>query len=232
MANWHFAAEATNYFATGAKSPVLHYWSLSVEEQFYLVWPLLILALARGRIALRRWNVTIRRLGLALATVGVASFLLSWLTTEASGAYGYFGAHTRAFELAAGGAVALARPALRALPWLAAAAAGWSGLLLILFSGFHLTETTVFPGAAAAIPVGGTALLVLAGVRLPAAAASSCMSVRPLTWLGRHSYGLYLWHWPCLVFLWLHYGALGAPARAGRSRPSRSMPRSRFWRWR
>ena len=216
-ANWHFAAEATDYFTAGAKSPVLHYWSLSVEEQFYVLWPLLILAVARGRIALRRWDVAVRRLALALTVLGIASFLVSWLTTEASGAYGYFGVHTRAFELVAGGAVALARPTLRHLPRLAAVLTGWFGLFLIVYSGLAFSETTVFPGAAAALPVLGTALLVLAGVRLPEAAASRLMSLRPLTWLGRHSYGLYLWHWPCLVFLWLHYDAGGDPADAGES---------------
>ena len=209
VANWHFAAEATDYLTAGDRSPVLHYWSLSVEEQFYLFWPLLLLVVTRGGIALRRWDVTVRRLALTVGAVALTSFAVSALLTEASGPYGYFGVHTRAWELAAGAAIALARPVLGRMPRWTAVFAGWAGLVLILYSAVRYGESTVFPGVAAIAPVSGTALLLLAGARVPGAGASLAVSVKPLSWLGRHSYGFYLWHWPCLVFLWAYYGAPG-----------------------
>ena len=212
FANWHFAAGSTNYMAGTDQSPVLHYWSLSVEEQFYVVWPLLlILLVGRNRLAYADWPRAIRRLVVALGVLGLGSFVVSALFTTASGAYGYFGVHTRAWELAAGGLLALGRPLARRIPWLVAALAGWAGLALVLWSSIGFTDRTVFPGVAAAVPVGGTMLLVLSGSRVRDAGAARLLSVRPLTYVGRISYGWYLWHWPVLALVRAHYGTQTDP---------------------
>ena len=115
VANWRFAALETDYFASGGHSLVVHFWSLSVEEQFYLVWPVLVLLVAGRRRAARRAappapRATDRRLWATLAPVGLVSLALSAATTGSAGPWAYFGTHTRAWELAAGAAVALSRP--------------------------------------------------------------------------------------------------------------------------
>ena len=107
-ANWRFAAESTQYMADTDKSPVLHYWSLAVEEQFYVVWPLLLLLLVGGTgLALRAWPVAFRRIALALGVVIAGSLWLSWVQTDAASTFAYFGLHTRAWELGVGAALAL-----------------------------------------------------------------------------------------------------------------------------
>ncbi len=198
-ANWHFAATATDYMGDVDHSPVLHYWSLSVEEQFYVVWPLILLALAGvwGRRR-PRWTLVRRRLILGLALVGVLSLAASAQLTAGTGPWAYFGLHTRAWELAAGGLLALGRDRLGAVPRRLAVLAGWSGLLLVLGSALCLGRDTPFPGLAALWPVGGGVLLVAAGTRTRRGAATLLGSA-PLTHLGRLSYSWYLWHWPCLV---------------------------------
>jgi peptidoglycan/LPS O-acetylase OafA/YrhL len=195
-ANWHFAGQATDYMSDVDLSPVLHYWSLSVEEQFYVVWPLLILLVTRGRKL--SWRVRRARLTAALLALCAGSFLLSALTTKHSGPWAYFGLHTRAWELAAGGLLALAVPALSRVSRSTAAAAGWVGLAAVVGSAVLLSRDTAFPGTAAAWPVVGTVLLLAAGAR--SSEGASALLARPwMTYVGRISYGWYLWHWPCLV---------------------------------
>ena len=128
VANWHYATASTQYMASTGKSPVLHYWSLSVEEQFYVLWPLLLLLASTGA-ARRSWQVGVRRIVVTLGTLGTASFALSVVTTTASGPFAFFGLHTRAWEMAVGAGLSLAtdrwlrRPALWSIPL------GWIGLL-------------------------------------------------------------------------------------------------------
>ncbi|HUR12902.1 MAG TPA: acyltransferase family protein [Mycobacteriales bacterium] len=207
-ANWHFAGSATQYMADVDLSPVLHYWSLSVEEQFYVVWPLLILLVTAGRRGLS-FRVRRARLALALLVLGAASFVLSATTTASAGPWAYFGLHTRAWELAAGGLLALGLPLVTRVPRAAAALAGWIGLTLVAGSAVLLDRATVFPGTAAALPVGGTVLLLAAGA-VTTGGVSRLMSTPWLTYVGRISYGWYLWHWPCLVItraVWGHSSA-------------------------
>ncbi len=208
-ANWHFAAGLTDYMAVGVdKSPVLHYWSLAVEEQFYVVWPLVILLLTRvgrGRsapIGLPSEEArTVRRIGTAIGVIFVVSLVLSMTTSEASGPWAYYGLHTRAWELAAGGALAVARPLLPRLVRPVREVAGWTGLALIVLGALAFTAATTFPGVAAAVPVAGTALLVSAGAGESPVTASRLVSNRLFRYIGRVSYAWYLWHWPCLVLL-------------------------------
>jgi peptidoglycan/LPS O-acetylase OafA/YrhL len=200
VANWRFAVGSTQYMADTDQSPLLHYWSLSVEEQFYVLWPLLLLVLVgRSGVALRNGSVAMRRLALALSLLAVGSFALSWATSAATGPWAYFGLHTRGWELAVGALLALARPALKSLTPELAGAFGWTGLVLVLGAVLVVGDSTPFPGVAALMPVAGTAMLVAAGARLPDEGASSRLSHPVLRYVGRVSYAWYLWHWPCLV---------------------------------
>ena len=201
FANWHFAAGSTQYMASTDKSLVLHYWSLAVEEQFYVVWPLLLLLVAGRGLARRSWRVALHRIVLGLAVLATVSVALSVRLTESAGPWAYFGLHTRAWELAAGAALALARPALPAVPRRIAAMGAAAGLLLIVLSAFAFDAMTAFPGTAAMLPVTGTVLLVACGVAAADAGASRALRTRVPMYIGRVSYGWYLWHWPLLVLL-------------------------------
>ena len=220
-ANWRFAAESTQYMADVDKSPLLHYWSLSVEEQFYAVWPLLLLLVAgRTGLARRAWRVASRRIGLVLVAVAAGSLVLSATTTEASPSLAYFGLHTRAWELAAGGLLALGREALPQLTRRAARAAGWLGVALLAGSLLLIDTDTPFPGLAALAPALGTVLLISAGARRPDDGVSRVLGHASIRYVGRVSYAWYLWHWPCLVIVdarWPQLQAGGSADGAARA---------------
>jgi len=191
--NWVLAADAVDYMAVeNLASPVQHFWSLSVEEQFYLVWPLLI--------ALAVWLGRRRRSGWRPVAIGVltAVTLLSlavgvaWTATDQATAY--LVTPTRAWEFGAGALLALA-PALRR--WRTAAV--WSGLVLIAAATVAFTPSTPFPGTWALVPVVGT-VLVIAG-RAHDRVTVGLMGLRPVQLLGDVSYAVYLWHWPLIVLL-------------------------------
>jgi peptidoglycan/LPS O-acetylase OafA/YrhL len=189
--NLLFAYDATDYLAEKTPSLFLHYWSLGVEEQFYLVWPIL-LALVFGRFALRR------RFGITLAALTGASFLFCVWLTGFSQPNAFFMLPARMWEFGLGALVAfgLLRRG-RILPASLAALAGWLGMGAIAAGGVLFSTTTEYPGYAVALPVGGAALLIAAG---PVAGGPAAMlSLRPMTWIGDISYSLYLVHWPVLM---------------------------------
>ena len=191
MANVRFALSATDYFAPTDTSPLLHFWSLSVEEQFYLVWPALLLIGAR----LHR-----PRFGIAIicGVVLIGSLGLSIWMTAVSGPWAYYSLPTRAWQLAAGGALALAMLSPRRLPAPIAAPLGWIGAGLIVAALVLIGPMTSYPGAAAAVPTLGALALIAAGTAT-GSPGSLVLRRAPLRWLGRISYSLYLWHWPILV---------------------------------
>jgi peptidoglycan/LPS O-acetylase OafA/YrhL len=197
FANWDFASSSTQYMSDTDKSPVLHFWSLSVEEQYYVVWPLLILLVIRGSRGLDALALR-RRLLKVLALLGVGSLLLSGLTTHSKGPWAYFGLHTRAWELAAGAILAVGLPWLPRLTARGATLLGGTGLLLVTYSVLAFDRTTTFPGWAAVVPVLGTVLLLGSGGSA-ATPVTRLLSTSPMTYVGRISYAWYLWHWPCLV---------------------------------
>ena len=206
-ANWKFAAESTQYMADTDKSPVLHYWSLAVEEQFYVVWPLLLLLLVgTSGLALRAWPVAFRRISLALAVVIAGSFAMSWLQTDTAGPFAYFGLHTRAWELGIGAALALLRPMLPLMTRRAAQGAAVLGAAMVVGAAVVMDEATPFPGTAALVPVLGTALVVAAGARLPDGVVARTLSRPGPRYVGRISYAWYLWHWPVLVLATARWG--------------------------
>jgi peptidoglycan/LPS O-acetylase OafA/YrhL len=191
LGNIRFATQATDYFASDvAPSPVLHYWSLGVEEQFYLVWPaLLILATAGGRIRLRAFGT--------LAVVGIASFAASLFLTDAQPAWAFYSLPTRAWELALGGVLAVAVPRLVGLPDRLVAPLGWLGLAAIVLGLVSIDPSAPYPGLAALLPTLGAAAIVVAGSR--PGSVGLILERSPMRWLGRISYSLYLVHWPILV---------------------------------
>jgi len=197
MSNWHFAAGSTQYMASTAQSPVLHYWSLSLEEQFYVVWPLIILLVVRSA---GRWSpMARRRLATSLGAVLATTLLMSILLTSSLGPWAYFGLQTRAWELALGAALSMAVARLVELPLAIAGLAGWAGLGLITWSAVTFDRTTVYPGIAAVVPVVGAGLVLASGARTRGAGAAGLLSHPALVHVGKLSYGWYLWHWPLLV---------------------------------
>ena len=203
LANVHFAAVETDYFAAGTPaSPVQHFWSLAVEEQFYLVWPAALALLAwavRRRRPTSSAAVVQRRAIMVVALVWVSSLIWSVLHTLGDPAAAYFSTPARAWELATGALLALAAPAVLRFPprWRAALAS--VGLVAIAVAALAFDPGTPFPGWAALLPVLGTAAVLAAGSERDDVGPSRLLGWRPVTWVGDISYSLYLWHWPVLL---------------------------------
>ncbi|MBF4163793.1 acyltransferase family protein [Nocardioides acrostichi] len=205
--NVHAAVSGTDYFDQGLEhSPVQHYWSLSVEEQFYIVWPLLILAvvlLARRRRAPHGDLQRALRTALAVVVALTVCASLAWsvYATHTSPATAYFSTFTRAWELALGAASALALEALgeRRLPRPVAAGLGLAGLGAIAVAALAFTPQTPFPGVAALLPVLGTTAVLVAGTGRPRLPAGRLLTLPGMRTVGDWSYALYLWHWPVLM---------------------------------
>ncbi len=199
LINWRLANRSVDYLAedVGA-SPVQHFWSLAVEEQYYLLWPLLILALA---VLIRRHRLKTRPvLALSLTVlILVPSLLWSVYLTSADPARSYFVTTTRLWELAIGALVAIAATAAPRLPRPVAIAIGWAGLAVILYGGLTQTTATPWPGTAAAVPTLGAAAVIIAGFAAGANGPTRVLGTRPMVWVGGLSYSLYLWHWPLVV---------------------------------
>ena len=185
LANVHFARAGADYFSTDLPSPFQHYWSLAVEEQFYLVWPLVLALLVRRRAGR----------GLLLAVTGtllLASLAWSLRVTDLDPSGAYFSSPARAYELAGGALLAVLAPRV---PRAAQALLGVTGAVLLGWAAVTMNADTPFPGWQAAIPVGAT-IALLAARRGPVA---SVLSWLPLRRLGDISFSVYLWHWPFLV---------------------------------
>ncbi|MGW3644924.1 acyltransferase family protein [Streptomyces sp. NPDC000878] len=192
--NLRLAAGGTDYLAEGSPpSPFQHFWSLAVEEQFYLLWPVLLLL---------SWRLAGRRRGLVavpLAVLCLLSFGLSVTVTESAPSWAYFGSHTRFWELGAGALLALSVEQLRDLPPKLAAPMTWTGLACILVAATLYGNSTPFPGYYALLPVLGSVLVLAGGCAPSRWDAQLLLTRRPLVRLGGLSYGWYLWHWPLLL---------------------------------
>jgi LPXTG-motif cell wall-anchored protein len=222
----------SGYFdIASARKPLLHLWSLGIEEQFYLAWPLILMLAARSRFGIVA----------AVAAIGIASFALNVALIGSNPVATFYLPFTRAWELLAGAGLACGWAHLpqtgAASNWRAAA-----GALLIAVAAVVLDTKSAFPGWWAALPVTGAALL------LSAPSAWGCrqlLASPPLVWVGQISYPLYLWHWPLLVFFgiikfepltllergltiglsfalaWLTYRFVETPFRSGRPNPQK-----------
>ena len=196
--NFVFANRGADYLqSTLPPSPLQHYWSLAVEEQFYVVWPILIAILCIGASTTSRLNVRVR-VGITSAIVAVVSFVLCMQMMESSQPWAFFSPHTRAFELAVG-ALAAVVPMMTS-KWFRSvnAITGWLGLAGIIAAVVLFDERTKFPGPWALVPVIATAA-VLRGGAATTWSPDLLLKWSPFQWLGSRSYSAYLWHWPILI---------------------------------
>ncbi len=194
-ANFHFAQERSDYFAQDQPASALqNFWTLSVEEQFYLVWPILLVlvVLLARRGSVLRWSLV------AIVLVGGASLAWSIYSTPRSPIAAYFSTFSRAWELALGAALAIAWARLARMPALLRPVASSLGLACIAVAAVLFSSGTAFPGYAALLPAVGTVLVIAGGSRLLATA--------PLRYVGDRSYALYLWHWPVLIIAFEYSG--------------------------
>lgn len=207
LSNFRFMFGATDYFAAVSEiNPLLHTWSLAVEEQFYLLWPFLVWIGVRGS------RSRTRLVTLVLGVTIVSLFGCVWLT-HARQPWAFFMSPARAWEFGVGALACLVPSSTLRTHQRFSLALGGAGLIAVCISGFLFTADSVFPGTLALLPVLGTAAVLMAGVGAPDAWVGKFLKVAPLQYLGRLSYSWYLWHWPVLILSAAWLGDLSLPQK-------------------
>lgn len=205
VVNWVFAANTDYLNADVAASPLQHFWTLAVEEQFYIIWPLILIAilLVVQRRRHRAFSVVtgVRRYaGIGVMFLLIPSLAWSVIYTEVSPAPAYFITTTRLWELAIGAAVAVFAVHAEQISDWCGFLLGWFGLAAIMCACVLYSESTSFPGIAALLPTLGAAAVIIGGMNGRAnRGVGALLSLRPMRWVGDISYSLYLWHWPLIV---------------------------------
>ena len=198
-ANIHYTQESLNYFQQAqAVSLLQHYWSLAVEEQFYLIFPAFFLLVARIKIKAKSWLVAPL---VAVSLVSLASLISAVTTTNQT--QSYFSSFDRAYELGIGALLALVL-ALRKFNLTNAISNLLSliGIALIGFSVVRFDESSSFPGASALVPTLGTALILFSEMNsAKLSAVGSTLARKPLVYIGKLSYSIYLWHWLAIIIV-------------------------------
>lgn len=201
-ANWHFAAIGTDYMqARVPASPLQHYWSLAVEEQFYLIWPVVIvvvLGLAANRLKSSKTRA-LRLLRAALIVITAASFAYACWQSRAEPTWAYFSTLSRGWELGVGALIATLTSRLSRIPAAARPVLARVGLVGIAASVILLDSHSVFPAPWGAVPVLATALVIAAGTGRVTPSRFDILSLKPMQYLGKISYSLYLWHFPVIT---------------------------------
>ncbi|MCV6978064.1 acyltransferase [Mycobacterium bourgelatii] len=202
VGNYRFAMQGTDYMVSDLPpSPFQHYWSLGVEEQFYLLWPALIIGTAWLVRRAGRDSGRAAPYAVLLSIVTAASLGAAMVWTRTSPSWAFFSLPTRAWELAVGGLVAVSIRQWRRLPLLPATIVGWGGLALILLTCTQLGPHTPYPGTSALLPVLGTALVIGGGSVTGSLGVGRVLCQPVMRAIGRVSYSWYLWHWPVLLLM-------------------------------
>ncbi|WCD92532.1 acyltransferase family protein [Microbacterium sp. nov. GSS16] len=196
--NWTLAFSEVDYYARDSvrPSPFQHFWSLSVQGQVFVLWPLIVAAV--WLFLRKRRYAIIPALALVFSAIFVGSLAFSIIETAHAQSFAYFDTRTRLWEFAAGSLVALALPFVRIPRW-SAAILGWVGVFGIVLCGVVLDVQGGFPGYLALWPVGCTALVIIAGVDRVRSGPSAFLESAALRYVSRDAYALYLVHWPVLV---------------------------------
>lgn len=196
--NWQLAITGTDYLdQNNPQSPVQHFWAMSIQGQFYVIW-FVIVSLAI--LISKKLNISLKKVFTAvLLILFTISLIYSIYITSMNQPWAYFDTGARVFEFAVGGLLMIYIFNLNIHRYVSFIL-GWIGLAVLLLTGILLDVQGTFPGLIALIPISAAVLILLAGQNPSRFGVEKLLSTRPLKFLGSLSYGIYLWHWPILIF--------------------------------